>query len=173
MFLNSYNNKNITFCGMMGSGKSVIGKKLAKIINFGFLDTDTLIEENMGKSINQIFIENGEEQFRELEEKIIIKSLNKKKFVISLGGGAIVNKKIRKKIKKNSFNIYLEVKIDILTKRLAFAKNRPLINDKNIKKKLIELMNTREIFYKQADLIIKNEINLSETINKIINNLNK
>lgn len=167
MFYNSKNNINITFCGMMGSGKSTIGKKFAKIINFGFIDTDILIEERSGKPINDIFKNDGEAYFRKLENVIVTEILEKKNYVISLGGGSITNKNIRNIIKKNSFNIYLEVNINILIKRLFFSKNRPLILNKDIKNELKKLLNKREIFYKSADLIIKNEKNISYTINEL------
>ena len=114
MFLSSNHKINLTLCGMMGCGKSLIGKKLAKEINFSFVDTDKLIEEERGKSINKIFKEDGEEYFRKLEEKIILNILQKKKYVIALGGGSVENDNIRNFIKNNSYNIYLDVKIDIL-----------------------------------------------------------
>ena len=78
MIFSDYNKLNITFCGMMGSGKSIIGKKFAKIIDFKFLDTDSFIEKKTGKTINQIFSESGEVFFRELEEIYISKILEKK-----------------------------------------------------------------------------------------------
>ena len=112
MFLSSNNKINLTLCGMMGSGKSLIGKKLAKEINFSFVDTDKLIEEDRGKSINKIFKEDGEEYFRKLEEKIILNILQKKKYVIALGGGSVENDSVRNFIKNNSYNIFLDVKID-------------------------------------------------------------
>ena len=96
MFLSSYNKINVTFCGMMGSGKSVIGKRFAKLIDFKFIDTDKFIEEKTGKSINNIFKDHGESGFRELEEKIHTRVLDKKNHVISLGGGSLINSKIRK-----------------------------------------------------------------------------
>ena len=164
MLLNTYKKLNITFCGMMGSGKSVIGKKFAKTINFDFIDTDKLIEEKTGKLINEIFNEFGEDYFRTLEEEIISKILNKKNHVFSLGGGVMINKKLRSIIKKNSFNIYLQVEIDTLSKRLASSNNRPLINKKDIKEKLLELMNKRKKFYEQANLIISNKDKVSDTI---------
>jgi len=149
---------------MMGSGKSIIGKQFAKLINFNFIDTDSLIEEKTGKSINEIFLKSGEAHFRKLEENIIGNILNKKNYVFSLGGGVMINKNLRKIIKKNSFNIYLEVDIDILSNRLVKSKNRPLINNQNIKKKLFELRNKREKFYKKANLIVNNEKKISETL---------
>jgi Shikimate kinase len=170
MIFSDYNKLNITFCGMMGSGKSIIGKKFAKIIDFNFLDTDSFIEKKTGKSISQIFTESGENFFRELEENYISKILEKKNYVFSLGGGVMSNLNLRNIIKKNSYNIYLEVEINNLSKRLESSKNRPLINNINIKKKLNELIKKRENFYKEADLIIKNDKKISDTINELKNN---
>ena len=170
MIFSDYNKLNITFCGMMGSGKSIIGKKFAKIIDFKFLDTDSFIEKKTGKTINQIFSESGEDFFRELEEIYITKILKKKNYVFSLGGGVMNNLNLRKIIKRNSCNIYLEVDINILSKRLHSSRNRPLINNTNIKKKLKELLEKREKFYKQADLTIKNDKKIFDTINELKNN---
>ena len=170
MIFSDYNKLNITFCGMMGSGKSIIGNKFAKIIGFKFLDTDSFIEKKTGKTINQIFSESGEDFFRELEEIYITKILKKKNYVFSLGGGVMNNLNLRKIIKRNSCNIYLEVDINILSKRLDSSRNRPLINNTNIKKKLKELLEKREKFYKQADLTIKNDKKIFDTINELKNN---
>ena len=170
MIFSDYNKLNITFCGMMGSGKSIIGRKFAKIINYNFLDTDSLIEKKTGKSINQIFNDSGEIFFRELEENYIGKILLKKNYVFSLGGGVMNNLNLRNIIKRNSYNIYLEVEINILSKRLGSSKNRPLINSKNINEKLKELIKKRKNFYKEADLTIKNEKKISDTINALKNN---
>ena len=173
MLLNINNKINIALCGMMGSGKSAIGKILANKLDYNFIDVDKMIEIDAKKTIKKIFEEDGEEYFRDLEEKLTINILRHKKTIISLGGGAIVSKKIRNSIKKNSFNIYLNVDVDILTKRLQNSKTRPLIYKKNLKKELINLIGVREKFYRKADLIVKNENNLIKTteiiIKKIIN----
>ena len=168
MLLNINNKLNISLCGMMGSGKSVIGKMLANKLDYNFIDADKMIEIDAGKTINKIFEEDGEEYFRDLEEKITINILEHKETIISLGGGAIINKKIRSSIKKNSYNIYLNVDVDILTKRLQNSKTRPLIYKKNLKKELINLIAIREKFYRKADLIVKNEKNIIETTENII-----
>ena len=162
---------NITLCGMMGSGKSSIGKILAKKIGYNFIDIDKLIEEKTKKSINKIFEEDGENYFREVEEKITLDILKKHNTVVSLGGGAIINKSISNIIKMNSYNIYLEVNINILEKRLIKSKNRPLIIKKDINKTLKDLLIERESFYKKADLIIKNESNINNTIKTIIKSI--
>ena len=168
MFLNNNNKINITICGMMGSGKTAVGKIIAKKINFDFIDTDLAIEKESGRSINNIFNENGEQYFRKLEERITINILMKKNYVISLGGGTILSDKVRKIIKENSYNIYLKVKTDILSRRLEKSKNRPLINNINVKKKLSNLIIVRERYYNEADLTINNESNINETVYKIL-----
>ena len=168
MLLNINNKINITLCGMMGSGKSSIGKILANKLNYNFIDVDMIIENEAKKTIKKIFEEDGEQYFRDLEEKITINMLELKETIVSLGGGAIINKKIRSSIKKNSYNIYLNVDIDILTKRLQNSKTRPLIYKKNLKKELINLMSIREKFYQKADLIIHNEKNMIDTAKNII-----
>ena len=172
MSLNINNKINITLCGMMGSGKTVIGKSLANKLSYKFIDTDKLIEQKAKKSIKGIFDENGELFFRELEEQVITNLLYEKKIIISLGGGSIVNNNIRKIIKKNSYNIYLQVKIDTLVKRLENSKNRPLIINKDLKTTLNNLIEKRKKFYQKADLIICNENTLSEIVKEIINKIN-
>ena len=168
MLLNINNKLNISLCGMMGSGKSAIGKILANKLDYNFIDVDKMIEVDAGKSIKKIFEEDGEQYFRDLEEKITINILELKETIVSLGGGAIINKNIRGSIKKNSYNIYLNVNIDILTKRLQNSKTRPLIYKKNLKKELVNLIGIREKFYRKADLIVKNEKNIIETTENII-----
>ena len=168
MLININNKINISLCGMMGSGKSSIGKILANKLDYNFIDVDKMIEIDAKKTIKKIFEEDGEEYFRDLEEKITINILRQKKTIVSLGGGAIINKKIRNSIKKNSYNIYLNVDLDILIKRLQNSKTRPLIYKKNLKKELINLINIREKFYRKADLIVKNEKNIIVTTENII-----
>ena len=168
MLLNINNKLNITLCGMMGSGKTAIGRILANKLDYNFIDVDKMIEIEAKKTIKKIFDEDGEEYFRDLEEKITINILKHKETIVSLGGGAIINNNIRNSIKKNSFNIYLKVDVGILANRLRNSKTRPLIYKKNIKKELINLVNNREKFYRKADLIINNEKNIIETTEKII-----
>ena len=94
--------KNICIIGLMGSGKSIIGKDLSKYLNFKYYDTDKEIEIRTKKSINEIFTEEGENYFRKIEEKICLELLTKDNCVISLGGGSIVSRKVRESINKNS-----------------------------------------------------------------------
>tara|TARA_B100001741_G_C16527175_1_gene587657 strand:- start:1120 stop:1647 length:528 start_codon:yes stop_codon:yes gene_type:complete len=164
--------KNICFVGFMGSGKSILGKDLSKLYNIEFFDSDLEIEKKIGKSINQIFIDSGEEYFRKIEEKVCIDLLKVENCIISLGGGSIINSKIRKIIKKNSFSIYLKVDINVLLKRLKSSKKRPLLKYSN-KEDIKKLYNEREIFYNKSDLVIDNNNNKYDAIQKIKVNLKK
>ena len=109
------------------------------------------------KSIQRIFNEEGESYFRDIEEEICKRLLTKNNCVISLGGGSIINKKIRKLIKQNSYSIYLQVKLKVLVDRLKYSKQRPLLNKntKNIEI-LKQLYENRKIFYEKADFIVNN-----------------
>ena len=164
--------KNICFVGFMGSGKSILGKDLSKLYNIEFFDSDLEIEKKIGKSINQIFIDSGEKYFRKIEEKVCIDILKVENCIISLGGGSIINSKIRKIIKKNSFSIYLKVDINVLLKRLKSSKKRPLLKYSN-KEDIKKLYNEREIFYNKSDLVIDNNNNKYDAIQKIKVNLKK
>ena len=125
--LNNLKKKNICIMGLMGSGKSIIGKDLSKYLNLKFYDTDKEIEKKTKKSINAIFKEHGESYFRDIEEKICVDLLNYSNCVISLGGGSIINEKIRNEIKQNSYSIYLQVKINNLLERLKSSKKKTVI----------------------------------------------
>ena len=119
-------NKNLVFLGMMGSGKSSIGNLVSKKLDLPFLDIDSLIIENTGMSISEIFEKKGEDFFRNLEEKITLKCLKKIKNVISLGGGGFINTKIRKEILANHFSFWLNWDESILVKRIKGSKKRPI-----------------------------------------------
>ena len=173
MTLNEIKKRNICIMGLMGSGKSSIGKDLSTYLNFKFYDTDKEIEIMTKKSISAIFEEKGEAYFREIEEKICIDLLYKNNCVISLGGGSIINKKIRKSIKQNSYSIYLNVELSNLVGRLKSSKKRPLLYKKTDKKEiLLNLYNSRRKFYEKADFIVDNNNDKFQTLKKIKSKLN-
>ena len=150
--------KNVCIMGLMGSGKSIIGKDLGKYLKMKFYDTDKQIELEAKKSINAIFEEDGETYFRDIEEKICIELLEHNNCVISLGGGSIINRKIRKAIIQNSYSIYLKVKLDNLLNRIKTSYKRPLLNKKLNKREILQnLYYDRKKFYEKADLIVKND----------------
>ena len=165
--------RNICIMGLMGSGKSIIGKDLSKYLNLQFYDSDKEIELKTNKSIRKIFEENGESYFRDIEEKICIELLTNDNCVISLGGGSIINKKIRKAIKDNSYSIYLKVKLKNLLKRLKSSNKRPLLNNILSKKEILEnLYKDRRKFYEKANFIVNNDCDKFQVLEKIKSELN-
>ena len=172
--LSVINKKNICIMGLMGSGKSVIGKDLSKNLNLKFYDTDKEIELKTNKKISTIFKEEGESYFRDIEEKVCCEILTINNCVISLGGGSIISKKIRKIIKKNSYSIYLQVKLNNLQNRLKFSKKRPLLN-KNLNNSEIlkNILKDRQKYYEKADLIINNNGDKSQSLKEIKSQLKK
>ncbi len=150
------NKRNIAIIGHMGSGKSIVGKMLAKQLDFQHIDSDQEIVKLTDKSINQIFEEKGEQYFRDVETKILLRLIEKKNVVISLGGGAILEKLIRLKLKKRSITLFLNTSLKILEKRLKKSFKRPLLKNVDIKRKIKELDFDRRKYYLQADIKIQN-----------------
>lgn len=148
-------NKNLVLTGMMGVGKSTIGKSLAEKLSFNFKDIDKLIERKEGCSINQIFKNKSENYFRRLENTISIQELKKKDNVISLGGGAFLNNSIRRTVKKSCVSFWLDVEINELVKRLRRSKKRPLLYNKNLRETINKIYLERKNTYNEADFKIK------------------
>jgi len=161
-------NKNLVFLGMMGSGKSTIGSLVSKKLNLQFIDIDNLIIESTGMSISEIFKKKGEAYFRNLEEKITLKSLRNIKNVVSLGGGGFINNKIRKEILANHFSFWLHLDESILINRIRNSKKRPLIlgsTDEEIR----DIIKKRSKIYSNAQFKINcNKLTKTAVIKKII-----
>ena len=156
--------KNLTLTGMMGVGKSTIGKILAKKLNYKFIDVDKLIENQEGFSINFIFKNKSENYFRKIENDITLIELKKDNSVIALGGGAFLNSSIRKSAKKLSASFWLDVPIDELIKRLRKNRKRPLLSKKNTSEEIKKIYFDRKKIYNEADYRIKCESLKSEQI---------
>lgn len=154
----------ISLTGMMGSGKTSIGKLLAKKINLPFYDSDENIEDKLSLKISEIFEKYGESWFRKQEKKICIDILKKEKFVLALGGGAITNVEIRDSIAKNSLLIYLKTDENILFDRLKNDKSRPLLKGTNLKKQINSILEDREKLYSESNIIIENNVNDIEAV---------
>jgi shikimate kinase len=158
--------KSLVLVGMMGTGKSTIGKEVAKKLKIEFVDTDKLIEDEANLTIAEIFKKNGEKYFRELEEKIFLKIKNDKEKIISIGGGAFINDAIRKKILKEYLSIWLNMNEDLIISRIQRnAKKRPMVDQNNIEKSIKNLKKTRDPIYKLANYEINCNLNSK---NKII-----
>ncbi len=161
--------KNLTLTGMMGVGKTTIGRKLAKKLNYTFVDMDKIIEKQEGESISSIFKNKGEDYFRKIEKKLTILELKKDNSVISLGGGAFLNSSIRRYSKKHSISFWLDVSFKTLLKRLKKSKNRPLLAKEKTIGSIKKIYFTRKKFYNRADYRIKcKTLNLKQIIEKIL-----
>ena len=161
--------KNLTLTGMMGVGKSTIGRNLAKKLKYNFFDVDKLIEIKEGASINFIFKNKSENYFRKIENEITLQVLKKRNSVISLGGGAFLNKLIRTSAKRKSVSFWLDVDIPQLIERLKRTKKRPLLYKKNISDTIKKIYIEREKIYNKADYRIKcSSLKTNEIVNKIL-----
>jgi len=162
--------ENLVFLGMMGSGKSSIGLMVSKKLNIDFVDVDKEIEKKIGMTISKIFENQGEKYFREIEELITLKLLKKNKTVISLGGGAFLNNKIKKEVLDSHISFWLKWDIKTLVNRIQNSQKRP-IAFKSSKNELIDLIKKRSIVYSKAmykidcENLTKNEI--TKNITKI------
>ena len=160
--------ENLVFLGMMGSGKSSIGLLVAKKLKLNFIDTDNEIEKELGTSIKKIFETKGESYFRKIEEKITLKKLKSNITIISLGGGAFLNKNIKKEVLKNHLSIWLNWSHRILLDRIKNSKKRPLaINLTD--DELIDLIKKRSKIYSKALYEVKcDKLSKNEIVNQIL-----
>ena len=161
--------ENLVFLGMMGSGKSSIGSIISKKLNIDFIDIDEEIEKNLGMTISKIFEIKGERYFRKIEETITLKILKKSKMVISLGGGAFLNNKIKKEILDNHISFWLNWDMKSLINRIKDSKKRPVAFNATTNE-LSNLIKKRSIVYSKAMYKIDCE-NLSK--NEVVNNILK
>ena len=156
---------------MMAVGKSTLGKIVAKKQDLTFIDTDLNIEKKNSMTISEIFKKKGEKFFRSEEEREVLKSLDKKESVIAIGGGAFMNKIVRKKILEDSISIWLDVNLKTLKKRVRWNKKRPLLNDndKDNQMTIDKLYTQRKSIYKLAKHKINcNQLSKEDIVKKII-----
>ena len=149
-------NKNIVLLGMMGAGKSTIGYLLSKYLKLKFVDIDYVIQKETGLTINSIFEKNGEDYFRNLEEKTTLKMLKNSKKIIALGGGGFLNKNIKKEILNNHFSVWLTWKHSTIIKRILKSKKRPIAFNSN-ESDLKKLITERSNIYSKANFKINCE----------------
>jgi shikimate kinase len=150
----------IFLIGMPGSGKTTLGKRLAKQMLMSFVDLDKEIERREGKSVQQIFAENGEDYFRQVESKELIEwAGSDRNFVMATGGGTPCFYEGIKVINQSGLSIFLDVPLSTLLSRVGKKNNRPLLNVSDIeerKQKLSSLLANRSQIYKQANITVEN-----------------
>ena len=160
--------KNIVLIGMMGSGKSSIGKILSKKLNIDFIDIDQKIEEVESLTISDIFKRNGESYFRKIEEKISLQYLKSQNNIISLGGGGFINSSIRKLCQKKCLSFWLNWKNETIIKRIYKSKKRPIVINLT-KDKINNLIKERSKIYELSNYKINcDKLDKVQIINKIL-----
>ncbi len=169
------NHKIIAIVGLMGVGKSTIGKKLAADLGYYFVDSDQEIEDYSQMSINQIFADKGEQHFREIEKNIIKQIIEREEnIVLSLGGGAFENKEMRDNLLQKCTTIWLKAQIDTILFRIGNKSNRPLLNNQNKREVLQNLIDKRYPNFEKADLHIDtSDISHDEIVAQIIEKITK
>lgn len=146
--------KTIALVGMMGVGKSTVGKKLAETLSADFVDSDEEIEKAAGLSIQEIFDRHGEPEFRRGERRVIERLLNGPPIVLSTGGGAYMDADTRRLLKEKAVTVWLRADLDLIWKRVNRRDTRPLLKRENPRQVLADLMAMRGPVYAQADITV-------------------
>lgn len=155
--LSRLNQQALVFVGLMGAGKTVIGRRVATILHLPFYDSDQEIEKAAQMTINEIFEIYGESEFRAVEQRVITNLIKKGPIVLATGGGAYMNEEIRKAIQKNGISIWLKADIDVLIERVSRRLTRPLLQTESPKKTMQKLMKQRNPIYAKANLMINSQ----------------
>ncbi|MFW9786039.1 MAG: shikimate kinase [Candidatus Thorarchaeota archaeon] len=167
--------KNIGLIGFMGTGKTVVGQALADRLGRQFFDTDTLVETMAGKTISQIFQDEGEASFRQLESMVVAAVCNKEYAVISFGGGVVLSKSNVRAIKESSIVVLLRASVETILGRTSSTNTRPLLHSSNNGSpvRILSLIETRRSMYESMmDLSINTDaLQVDEVANEIIRRL--
>ncbi|WP_074381440.1 shikimate kinase [Bartonella doshiae] len=162
--LSSLDKRALVLVGLMGAGKSVIGKRVATMLHLPFYDSDQEIEKAAQMTISELFKTYGESEFRALEQRVILNLMKKSPLVLATGGGAYINENIQKAIHQNGISIWLKVDLNILMKRVSRRPTRPLLQTENPQETMQRLMEQRHPIYAKADLTIKSHKESRHTV---------
>ena len=162
-------NRALVLVGLMGAGKTSVGRRLAEKLEIPFVDADHEIELAAGKTIPEIFNDHGEEYFREGERRVITRLLENGKQVLATGGGAFMNAETREKIKRHGVSLWLKADLDVLLKRVAKRNDRPLLQNEDpaiVMKRLIDL---RYPIYAQSDITVESrDVQHGQMVNDVV-----
>lgn len=150
--------QNISLIGFMGTGKSSVGRQVASVLRFTFLDTDHVIEARAGKPIKAVFEQDGEAAFRDLESRVVAELAQRHKTVISTGGGLPVGAGNLDSLKTHSLVVCLWALPETILARVEGHSHRPLLNEPNPMEKIRSLLAARESYYRQADVLVNTEM---------------
>lgn len=146
--------RTIVLVGLMGAGKTNIGRRLAARLNLNFVDADTEIEAAAGESIEDIFQRHGEASFRDGERRVIARLLNAPVHVLATGGGAFMDPQTRACVRQRGISVWLRAELDVLLARVARRDNRPLLRTGDRRAILAALMEKRHPVYAEADIVV-------------------
>lgn len=146
--------KTIVLVGLMGAGKTSVGRLLAKRLDLEFIDADHEIEQAAQCSIEQIFESHGEAEFRAGEQRVIARLLTGPTHVLATGGGAFMRKETRDAIRGRGISVWLRADLDLLLRRVSRRKNRPLLRNENPRQILEKLIEERYPVYAEADIVV-------------------
>lgn len=149
--------RSIVLIGLMGCGKSSIGRRLATRLKLPFVDADSEIELAAGKSIQDIFAEDGEDVFRDGERRVIARLLDNSSQVLATGGGAFMNAEIRDNISAHAISIWLRADLDLLMERVSRRSHRPLLQTDDPRAVMQNLITERYPVYEQADITVDSQ----------------
>lgn len=148
-------NRSVVLIGLMGAGKSSVGRRLAARLNLPFVDADNEIEKAAGCSIEDFFELHGEAEFREGEHRVILRLLNGPTQVIATGGGAFMDARTRHAIAADATAVWLKAELEVLLRRVMRRNNRPLLKRGDPRQILTKLMDERYPVYRQADIVVE------------------
>jgi shikimate kinase len=151
----SLGSRSIVLIGLMGAGKTAVGRRLANRLDLPFIDADSEIEQAAGQSIKEIFAEHGEDYFREGERKVIARLLESGPQVLATGGGAYINPETREAIRTQGVSIWLKADLRVLLKRVQRRDHRPLLATGNPETIMKKLMAERNPIYAEADIAVE------------------
>lgn len=161
--------RTIALIGMMGAGKSSLGRRLAARLNVPFHDTDTEIVQAAGCSIPEIFSRYGEPAFRDCERKVLDRLLSDPPHIMATGGGAFMNAQTRARIEACALSLWIRAPLDVLLDRVGRKDDRPLLRGGNPREILQNLLVEREPVYALADLVIDSEdVPHAETVERMV-----
>ena len=149
--------QNLALIGFMGTGKSSVGRLVADLLHFTYLDTDRVVEARVSKSIVEIFQQEGEPAFRAYEHKVVAELTLRRKTVISTGGGLPMNEENLASLKTHALVVCLWASSETIYERVRGHDHRPLLNEADPLKKIHELLSIREPYYRQADVLVNTE----------------
>ena len=146
--------KSVVLVGLMGAGKTCIGKRLARKLGMEFVDADAEIEAAADRTVSEIFAEFGEQAFRDGERRVIARLLSEQPRVIATGGGAFMDAETRANARRHGISVWLKADLEVLLQRVSRRNNRPLLQGGDKRRKLEELMTQRNPTYAEADVTV-------------------